>query len=96
MSSARDQLCSSAFRSCWGNENRRDISESATEQRTQTSPPLASVGLSPPVTQDHFTTNRAPASHLHMFLGEEPRPVGQDFVDLPERLQLPRGFVQAV
>lgn len=39
---------------------------------------------------------RYPASHLHMFLGEEPRSVGQDFVELPELLQLSRGFVQAI
>lgn len=42
------------------------------------------------------TFRPCPAAHLDMFLGQEPRSVGQDFVELPERLQLPRGFVQAV
>lgn len=37
-----------------------------------------------------------PAPHLHVFLGEKPRPVGQDFVELAELLQLLRGFIQAV
>lgn len=96
MSSARDQLCSSAFRSCWENENGTFLSLRQTEQRTQTPTPLASVCLSPPVMQDHLQPAVPPASHLDMFLGEEPRSVGQDFVDLPERLQLPRGSVQAV
>lgn len=36
------------------------------------------------------------STHLHVFLGEKPRPVGQDFVELPELLQLLRGFIQAV
>lgn len=35
-------------------------------------------------------------SHLDVFLGEKPRPVCQDFVELSELLQLLRGFVQAV
>lgn len=35
-------------------------------------------------------------SHLDVFLGEKPWPVGQDFVELSELLQLLRGFVQAV
>lgn len=43
-----------------------------------------------------ITFTRYPASHLHVFLSEEPRSVGQDFVELPELLQLLRGFVQAI
>lgn len=37
-----------------------------------------------------------PSPHLDVFLGEKPGSVGQDFVDLPELLQLLRGLVQAV
>lgn len=37
-----------------------------------------------------------PSSHLDVFLGEKPRSVGQDFVELSELLQLLRGFVQPV
>ena len=35
-------------------------------------------------------------THLDVFLGEKPRPVGQDFVQLSELLQLLRGFIQTV
>lgn len=36
------------------------------------------------------------SSHLNVFLGEKPRSVGQDFVELSELLQLLRGFKEAV
>lgn len=68
--------------------NKRDISESATEQRSPTYSNLYARASA--------TFRPCPAAHLDVFLGQEPRSVGQDFVELPERLQLPRGFVQAV
>lgn len=35
-------------------------------------------------------------SYLNVFFGEEPRAVGQDLVELPESLQLLRGFLQTI
>lgn len=35
-------------------------------------------------------------SYLDVFFGEQPRAVGQDLVELPESLQLLRGFLQTV
>lgn len=35
-------------------------------------------------------------SYLNVFFGEQPRAVGQDLVELPESLQLLRGFLQTV
>lgn len=37
-----------------------------------------------------------PSSHLNVLLGEKPRSVGQDFVELSELLQLLRGFKEAI
>lgn len=44
----------------------------------------------------HLQPSDQTDSHLHVFLGEKPRSVGQDFVEFSELLQLLWGFVQSI